>query len=186
MKLRLLPVCALLLSSALHAEVKQSAPDAFVVEHKATLKVAPEDAYIAIGRIGQWWSPPHTWSGDPSNLTLELRAGGCFCERWSGGEAEHMRVGFVQHNAVVRLLGGLGPLQGMGLTGTLELRIERDATGSAVTLNYRVSGDSLHQLTTLAPVVDGVLNEQFQRYGRFVETGSPELAAEASGEPSGD
>lgn len=168
-------------AGAAQAEVKQSAADAFLVEHRAELRAAPAELYAAIGRVGQWWSPPHTWSGDPANLSLELRAGGCFCERWSGGEAEHLRVGQVQGDRLVRLLGGLGPLQALGLQGVLEFRIEPAAAGSSLVLSYRVSGDSLHQLGELAPVVDAVLAEQFARLSRFAETGSPDPAGNDEG-----
>ena len=52
--------------------------------------------------------------------------------------AEHMRIGFVDPGVQLRMLGGLGPLQGMGLHGALDwmfpvamARMARDALAAA-------------------------------------------------------
>jgi uncharacterized protein YndB with AHSA1/START domain len=170
---------AVLVSLPAAAEVKQSAPDAFLVAHELQVGAAPSAVFAALGQVGRWWSPQHSWSGSPANMSLELAAGGCFCERWGEGGAEHARVLFVVRDRELRLRGALGPLQGMGLDGVLSFALAPAAEGKATRLavTYRVTGDSLHGLAPLAPVVDGVVGEQVGRLKAFVETGSPEPAA---------
>ena len=61
------------------AEVKSVAANGFEVASTATVAAPPDRVYAALGEIGRWWSSEHTWSKDAKNLTLELRAGGCWC-----------------------------------------------------------------------------------------------------------
>ena len=74
------------------AAVVDSAPGGFTLRLEAVTAAAPGRTWDSLLRIGEWWSGAHTYSGRAANMTLELRAGGCFCERWPGGEIEHMRV----------------------------------------------------------------------------------------------
>ena len=183
--------CAALLSlliaqtigSAL-AAVKQTDSSGFQIELTRQIAAKPEAVFSQIGKIGQWWHPAHTWSGDAANMSLQLNAGGCFCERWAHGEAEHLRVVYVEHNTRIRMQGGLGPLQSMGLSGVLELALNSAETGTELTLSYRVSGDTLHQLETIAPAVDGVLGQQLDRLQRLLQTGSADKPAEADAAPN--
>lgn len=105
---------------------------------------------------------------------LDLQAGGCFCERWGEASVEHGRVVFALPGELLRLRAALGPLQDMGLVGVLTFTMKPSGGGTALVGAYRISGDSLHGLDKLAPVVDGVIAEQVTRLKRFVETGRPE------------
>ena len=88
---------------------------------------------------------------------IEPRAGGCFCERHEGAEALHLLVTFVQPGELLRMTGGLGPLQGMGLHGVLEFRLaDAKGGGTTVTLHYRAGGYTPDDLSEFAPVVDSV------------------------------
>jgi hypothetical protein len=63
----------------------------------------------------------------------------------------------VDPGKLLRLTGGLGPLQGMGLTGVLEFRlVPTDAGGTTITMFYRAGGYTPDDLSKLAPVVDRV------------------------------
>lgn len=65
--------------------------------------------------VHAWWDAANSYSGDAANFYLEPRALGCFCEKLpGGGSIAHMQVVYVEPGAVLRMLGGLGPLQGMG------------------------------------------------------------------------
>jgi uncharacterized protein YndB with AHSA1/START domain len=163
-----------LVSSPALAVVDRSAPDGFLVRRSLTVSVPPDALWKGLGHIGRWWSPAHSWSGDARNLSLELRAGGCYCERWRGGSAEHGRVVMARRNELLRLHAALGPLQEMALFGALAFELQPAAGGSALVVTYRVSGDSLHGLDKLAPAVDGVIGEQVMRLKRYLETGSPD------------
>lgn len=160
------------------AEVTAAAPGAFVIQTEAVVAASPEHAWRSLIRIERWWSPAHTFSGDALRLSLDPRAGGCWCERWGRGQSvEHMRVAAVMEAEGVRtlrLLGGLGPLQQMGVNGVLTFTVAPDPAGAKITMNYRVSGDPGLVLDQIAPAVDSVLMEQFTRLGRFAATGTPD------------
>jgi hypothetical protein len=169
-----LAVLAGLLALPAAAEVKQSAADGFLVAHTLQVSAAPTAVYAALGQVGRWWSSRHSWSGSAANLSLALEAGGCFCERWAEGSAEHARVVFVRKDQAVRLRGALGPLQAMGLDGLLSFELAPAEEGTRLDVSYRLSGDALHALAPIASAVDGVIGEQAGRLKRFVETGRPE------------
>ena len=85
-----------------------------------TIHAPPEQIYAALGKIGQWWSSSHTFSRDASNLSLDLKAGGCLCERLKdGGSVQHLIVVYAAPAEGLRLRGALGPLQMEGVDGTL-------------------------------------------------------------------
>jgi uncharacterized protein YndB with AHSA1/START domain len=156
------------------AAVKQSSPSAMVVELDQQVKVEAGDLYRAIARVDHWWSSQHTFSGSAGNLSLEPRAGGCFCERWNDGSVEHGRVIQTQRDRLLRLQSTLGPLMEMGVSGVLTFELAPQGKATALKVTYRVSGDPSHDLAKLAPVVDRVLAEQIQRLVKFAETGKTE------------
>lgn len=161
-----------------HGEVTSAGPGAFLVEAEAEVAASPEQTWRALGRLPRWWSSAHTYSGDASNLSLDVRAGGCWCERWRGGQSvEHGRVVLVmEHEGVrtLRMVAALGPLQSMGVNGVLTYTVEPHANGAKITMTYRVSGDPGLSLNQVAPLVDQVMMEQFARLARFSASGSPE------------
>ena len=158
-------------AGAARAEVKTATPDGFAIEHQAQLPLPPLKVYAALGQVGQWWNDEHTFSGKARNLSLALQAGGCFCERWRDGSVEHGRVLYARNGQVLRLQSALGPLQDLALTGILAFTLEAKDGGTALLLSYRVHGPTGAQLDKLAPVVDGVLADQFARLQKFLQNG---------------
>lgn len=160
------------------AEVTSASPSAFVIEAEAEVAASPAETWRKLLRIERWWNSDHTYSGDARRLSLEPRAGGCWCEHWGDGQSvEHMRVVLVMENEGVRTLravGALGPLQEMGVNGVLTFTVAPLASGAKITMTYRVIGDAALGLDQIAPGVDGVLLEQFGRLSRYTATGSPE------------
>ena len=67
-----------------------------------------------------------------------------------------MSVTFVDPGKLMRMTGGLGPLQGMGLHGALEWRFVEENGGTRITLWYRAGGYAPDDLTKFVPVVDKV------------------------------
>ena len=175
--MRTLILSALLLTaSPAGAEVKSASEHGFVLERRVTLVVPPELLYRSIGRIGSWWSPDHSYSGNASNLSLDLRPGGCFCERLDGGGGvEHMRVSYVEPGKRVVLTGALGPLLYEGVSGVMDLKVERIAGGSALTMSYKAGGFANGGAGGLAPLVDKVLGEQLQRLRTFAAASDRKL-----------
>ena len=157
---------AVLLASATPAaaEVVSSGPNGFEIRHSANLVVPQAAAFAAIGKVQDWWSKDHTYSGNAANLSLDLRPGGCFCERFDGGGGiEHLRVTYVQPGERITLSGALGPLLFKAVSGVLDIQVERIAGGSRITMNYRVAGFARGNGADLAPAVDRVLAEQMKR-----------------------
>lgn len=160
---RCLAIAVALFTAALPAAaaVKQSAPDGFFVEHRLHIAATPAQAWATLAQPARWWPREHTWSGDPANLSLSLTLGGCFCERWPDGGAEHGHVILLRRNELVRLSAALGPLQDMAVTGVLSIAIAPKDDGSEAVVTYRVSGTPAHALDKLATVVDQVIGLQF-------------------------
>jgi len=162
---------ALVLPAA--AETSGVSPNGFVVTHRHDVKATPRQVFEAMGRIDRWWNGAHTHSGDASKLRLDLTAGGCFCERWDGGSVEHGRVIHVVKDAVVRLQGGLGPLQEFPVNGVLTFAASTVEARTVLTVTYRVSGPTDAGLEKWAGGVDRVIGEQAARLVAFVESGKP-------------
>lgn len=144
------------------AELKDSAASGFTIENSQTVPVDPATAWRGLVEdVGRWWPADHTWWGDPSKLSIQPRAGGCFCELDGERQALHMTVTFVDPGRLLRMIGGLGPLQGLGLHGALEWRLAAvEGGGTRITLHYVAGGYSPGDLSKLAVTVDKVQAEQ--------------------------
>ena len=143
------------------AEVKDSAPNGFTIENSQVVPVAAATAWKAlVDDVGRWWPKDHTWWGDASKLSIQARAGGCFCEIDGERQAWHMTVTFVDPGSTLRMTGGLGPLQGMGADGALEWRFAKAAEGTKITLWYRAGGYTPDDMSKFVPVVDKVQGQQ--------------------------
>ena len=163
--MRQLPVVLCLLFAAnAHAEVKQSAADGFIIEHKFQIAASPAQAWQALGHPERWWPKEHTWSGSPKIQSLKTELGGCFCERWKDGGAEHGRVIMVRRNELLRLNAALGPFQDMAISGVLSIALQPKDGGTAATITYRISGTVEHSFDKMVPVVDQVIGQQFGNF----------------------
>jgi uncharacterized protein YndB with AHSA1/START domain len=137
------------LAGSAAAEVKSVAPSGFEVVEAMTIHAPPDQIYAALGKIGQWWSSSHTFSRDSSNLSLDLKAGGCFCERLKdGGSVQHLIVVYAAPSEGLRLRGALGPLQLEGVDGTLAWSLKPSEGGTNVTQSYVVGDISAVAWTT--------------------------------------
>lgn len=172
-RLPLLIALSLLVAAPAAAEVKQATPDTMLLVYEHVVDAPPGAVYEAIGKIAQWWEDSHTWSGNARNLSLDLQAGGCMCERWDKGSVAHARVLLAMPGETLRLDAPFGPLQEMAVSAVLTFAVKPAATGTTLTVTYRVSGNAAHGLDKLAAVVDGVLGAQTARLERFAETGKP-------------
>jgi uncharacterized protein YndB with AHSA1/START domain len=154
-------VLAGLLALPAQAAVKDSNASGFTLENTQDVPASVQDTWDAlVDDVGQWWPADHTWWGDASNLSIKARAGGCFCERDGARQARHMTVVFVDPGKTLRLVGGLGPLQGMGLDGALEFRLAANDGGTRITMWYRAGGYTPDDLSKFAPLVDQVMAAQ--------------------------
>ena len=68
-----------------------------------------------------------------------------------------MTVSFVEPNKEIRMVGGLGPLQMLGVQGGMSWKFEAiGASKTKITHSYQVVGYMKNGLDTLAPIVDRV------------------------------
>src|SRR6516164_1275968 len=141
-------ILALTVAGPATAEVKSATPNGFEVVSTVTIAAPADRVYSAFGEVGRWCSSSHTFSRDSANLSLELRAGGCFCERLKNG-------GSVQ--------------QLEGVDGTLAWILKAAEGGTSVTRSYVVGGYIRGGMEQWAPRVDPVLDEQLQQLKSFVE-----------------
>jgi hypothetical protein len=167
-------VVALSMGGVANAEVVETGTQGFRLKAVYQVKAPPSQVYQAIGEIGRWWDPEHTYSGKSENLSLPLKAGACWCETLPGG-------GSVQHGAVVlawpekgmiRADAAFGPLQDEGVSGAVFFNMKPKDGGTELTITYNVGGVRDYALKA-APVVDKVLTGSWVRLVRYVETGKP-------------
>lgn len=169
----LLAIAALGFGTPAAAEVTETKADGFVTRDTIVVATGPLETWLALTKPGEWWSDNHTWSGDATNMTIIPQAGGCFCERLPGadGAGGFELAGSVQHAVVIqayplkmlRLRGGLGPLQGEPATGVLTMTLEEIDGGTRVLWEYNVGGSMRYEPAEIAPAVDKVLTEQLHR-----------------------
>lgn len=136
------------------------------------LAVPPARAYEALtDEVSAWWDPAHSHSGDAKNFSLDARAGGCFCERLpNDGSVMHMQVVFADPGRLLRLVGGLGPLQGMGISGSMDFALEAEGDGTRLRYRYVVSGYAPDGLEALADPVDRVQGGQLERLRAYLSS----------------
>jgi uncharacterized protein YndB with AHSA1/START domain len=155
-------------SLPLAAATSEVTPQSYLVTHRAEVAASPAAVYTALGQVGRWWNGQHTYSGRPENLTVDLRAGGCFCEHWDGNSVEHARVIYAARDKALRLEGGLGPLQDMAVTAIMNYAIASSDGKTTLTFTYRVRGAEA-SLDKTAAIVDKVTGEQFGRLVAYLE-----------------
>lgn len=157
-------VMAVMAAVPAQAEVTVSGPGGFTVTESFHTTASPEKIWAVLVAPARWWDAEHTWSGDVTNMTLDAKAGGCWCEALpGGGSAQHMAVEFVEPGRTLRLRGALGPLGTLAVTGVMGFVIAPEDGGATVTLSYQVGGFVPVDLQPLASVVDGVLSAQMTR-----------------------
>lgn len=164
-----------LLSSTLRAEVKDASSTGFHVSHTIEVELGPEESYARFVKdFSTWYDASHSYSGEGKNLSLDFEKA-CFLEKLpDGGFVRHMEIVYHQPGKMLRLTGGLGPLQGMGVAGALTFSFEPNAKegaeetgekhGTKVVMTYNVSGADFLQLNHVAAPVDQVLTSQLERF----------------------
>ena len=164
----LLAIAALIGPAPAAAEVIASNDHGFQLRQAVELSIPPRAAFLAFTQISRWWDEAHTYSGKSANLSLVLRPGGCFCEALPrGGGVEHLRVAFVAPGERLVMTGSLGPLLYEATSGVMDVKVERTTRGSRLILNYKVAGFANGGAAKLAPLVDGVLAGQLDRYRKY-------------------
>jgi len=159
----------------LAAEVVDSAANGFTVKETIEIQAAPRDVYAKFFHPSDWWNPVHTYSHDVHNLSMEEKAGGCYCEKLpDGGGVKHMEVDYLVPGKAIRLHGALGPLGFLAVTGVMQVQLTAANGGTKLEVTYTAGGYLASGLTSWAAIVDNVLKEQFTRMKNAIEKGSPD------------
>ncbi len=157
------------------ATVTDSTSSGFTSRHELSVKVSPERVFhYFANNIGQWWDSDHTYSGNAQNLSIDPKAGGLFLEKLaSGGTVRHMAVVYADPGKLLRMEGGLGPLQQFPVNGVMTLTITEKQGETLITLTYTVGGYVTGGLAKLSGLVDQVMGLQFGRFIKFCNDQAP-------------
>ena len=163
----------LLLAAPASAAVVKSSAGQFTLGYTATVKATPDAAWAVLVNLPGWWSAAHSYSGKAASLSIDPRAGGCWCERWTGpkGEAnsiEHARIVMAMPGKVLRAVGGFGPLQQAPVYAVLSVEMKPAEGGTQLRMTYAAAGDVAGGMAELAPAIDGVLGQQFDNLVKAV------------------
>ncbi|MBI2261144.1 MAG: ATPase [Caulobacterales bacterium] len=152
------------------AEIVARSDNGFSLSFERRVPASPEAVLNALALPGAWWSDAHTYSGSASNITVDLRPGGCWCEALPGGGVKHAEAVLVwPEQRMVRFDAPFGPLQDIGVDAVLTMTWADAADGSGLALKWTfvVSGTGAG---AMAGPVDGVLAEQFGRFAGHLST----------------
>ena len=153
------------------AEVLYIAEGGFALENRVQINQPADIVWQAlVSQVDSWWPKDHSWWG--GTFRIDTQAGGCFCERSGERSVQHMMIAMVDPGNLLRMTGGLGPLQGLGLAGALDWQLVPDDSDSQithVTLTYRVNGHMPGGFEQLAPIVDQVQGLQLGGLQRYFE-----------------
>lgn len=160
------------------ARVAETSDQGIMLRYVAAVPGSPEQAWNVLVTPASWWDGAHSYSGDSANLTIDPRAGGCFCERLPAnegegvgtgdrGSVEHMRVIHADKARLLRMSGALGPLQADAVQGTMTFSLSAmqgdGRSGTRIVVEYVLDGYLRAGLSRVAPAVDAVLGSQIQR-----------------------
>ncbi len=170
-KLILAATCAVAASATpAAAKVVSEREGAFVTRDVAVVKADLRTTWLKLISPGEWWDDAHTWSGDAANMSIVPQGGGCFCERIPAedsktsigldGSVQHMVVLNATPDLVLRMRGGLGPLQSEPVDGVLTIALSKTEQGTVIAFEYAVGGFMRFETPVIAKAVDGVLSQQ--------------------------
>jgi uncharacterized protein YndB with AHSA1/START domain len=168
---------ALGIPAAAVAEVVSVSAAGLLVRSIETIAAPPDVVYAALVKPAAWWSSDHTFSREAANLTLDAKAGGCFCETLLGnGSVEHQEVVLAWPGRQLVMRGALGPLQATATEDAFTFRLDPQGAGTQLTVTFTVAGYLPEGFEDWAKTTDLVVSTQAMRLKRFVETGSAEAA----------
>jgi uncharacterized protein YndB with AHSA1/START domain len=176
-----------LLAVSAQAEVVDQQANGFSLQEHETIAASPDRIWAELVQPAHWWSSAHTFSGDAKNMTLELRAGGCWCETLKdGGSVLHMTVVQVRPNVLLRMRGALGPFQSTGMDGAMNIVLTPKGKSTEVAIVYNLGGYIWGDNVVLPKSADGVLGLQLFRLKQLIETGSADTPRPPTKPMAGD
>lgn len=168
--MRWIVLIAVLAATPAAAEIVDVAPNGMEIRHQVRIAAPPEKVWAALIDPARWWGSDHTFSGSASNLTLEPRAGGCWCEKLpSGGGVMHMQVAHFAPPQTLVLRGALGPLYNLGADGAMAFTLAANGAETDLTLSFRAGGYVKEGFQKWSGPVDNVLGLQIGNLKKVLE-----------------
>jgi hypothetical protein len=160
---------------AARAEVVDSSSSGFTVKVALTIKAAPADVYKKLVHdVGEWWDSAHTFSGSAKNLSLDDKPMGCLCEKFPAeGGVRHLEVVLAAPGKSLVMIGGMGPMQSLAVTGTMRIQLTPADGGTKFEMVYAVAGYLPAGMQMWAKPSDGMLTATFTRLQNYIEHGNP-------------
>ncbi|TMM50224.1 SRPBCC family protein [Qipengyuania marisflavi] len=185
-----LVMAVLLAGTPAAAEVIEVRDDGFIIRAVATVSASQREVWLKLTKPADWWSGEHTWSGDAANMTLTPQAGGCFCETIPGedddsgfklnGSVAHATVLLANPLKLLRMEGGIGPLQSEPARGILTYALKPIDGGTMIQMEYAYGGSMRYKPAEMAPTVDKVLTQQLAQLQAALGALTDGAAAEAA------
>lgn len=161
---------ALLGAAPAQAAVVNVGASGFEIQHTVHIAAAPQKVWEVLIQPAKFWSSDHTFSGKASNLTMEPKAGGCWCETLpNGGSVQHMAVGFFAPPKTLVLRGSLGPFFNLGADGAMAWTLAPAGAETDVMLTFRAGGYVKDGFAKWSAPVDQVLGEQIAHLKQAAE-----------------
>lgn len=169
--MRNLVLTVMLLSAApTQAAVMDVGASGFEVQHTIHIAAPAQKVWDVVIQPAKYWGSDHTFSGKASNMTMEPKAGGCWCEALpNGGSVQHMTVGFFGPPKTLVLRGALGPFFNLGADGALTWTLAAKDAETDVTLTFRAGGYVKDGFAKWSAPVDQVLGEQIAHLKQAAE-----------------
>lgn len=169
-KMRLWIVALMLTAGPAHGAVVDVGASGMEIKHSFRVAGTPQKVWDVLVQPARWWSSDHTFSGNAANLTLEPKAGGCWCETLpNGGSVQHLTVGFFAPPRSLVLRGPLGPLYNLAADGALAWTVAASGAETEVTLTFRAGGYIKDGFAGWSDPIDKVLGEQATRLKQAIE-----------------
>jgi uncharacterized protein YndB with AHSA1/START domain len=166
-------VSAFAIGSAL-ADVSDLSPTGFQLKITTRIAAPADKVFATIVQPAKWWSPSHTYSQSAANLSIDAKAGGCFCEALpDGGSVQHLTVATVMPGKMLRMRGALGPFQGSGIEGSMTWSLESAGNETNLTVTYDLGGHMVGGFGDWPQKANGMVSEQVARLKKYLETGAP-------------
>lgn len=173
-----LALAAVFAATSASAEVVEATDSGFTTRDSVVVKGSRYEAWNALIAPAKWWNKGHTWSGDAANLYISPQANGCFCELLPAaddapedvrrGSALHMTVVMVDPGKVLRMRGGLGPLQSEPADGVLTVTLSDADGGTRIVWEYVVGGPMRYEVPEISKAVDVVMSQQLRGLARLL------------------
>ena len=164
----------LLFAGALSARaaVVESNAAGFAVEETAHIAASPANVYAVLIHPENWWNSEHTFSHDAKNLSIDPKAGGCFCETLpGGGSVAHLTVSMVIPGKAIQFRGAMGPFLSQGVEGSLTFTFAAKDGGTDLVLDNNVGGFIKGGMGKWPAAADAMLTDLVAHLKFYAENG---------------